>query len=101
MLLAEGTNSLNLTDEQFQVIVNKSVAVVNEILQNINNEIMLGMCLFEVHRNIFTGWFYDRNEARFILYERQFLFTEYQFFWKKAIKYRTPSQKSILVADRQ
>jgi hypothetical protein len=55
VLLAEGTNSLNLTDEQFQVIINKSVAVVNKILQIINNEIMLGMCLFEVHRNIFTG----------------------------------------------
>jgi hypothetical protein len=43
--MAEGFNALNTTDEQFTMIVNESVAVVNKTLEIINNEITEGIAL--------------------------------------------------------
>jgi len=43
--VAEGVNALNTTDEQFTVIVNESVAVVDKTMEIINNETEKGMSL--------------------------------------------------------
>ncbi len=43
--MAEGVNELNTTDEQFTMIVNESVAVVNKTLEIINNETKKGISL--------------------------------------------------------
>jgi hypothetical protein len=43
--VAEGVNALNTTDEQFIVIVNESVGVVDQTMEIINNQTKKGISL--------------------------------------------------------
>lgn len=46
VFIAEGTNQLNLTDQQFQVISNKTIPVVNNMLNTVYNQTIDSMYIF-------------------------------------------------------
>ena len=61
MLVAEDTNALNLSDEQFQMFVNKSVSIINDILETTDNEALLSMCRFEFTIVFYRRMFHDET----------------------------------------
>ena len=47
VLVAEGINALNTTDEQFTMITNESVSVIDKVLKAIDTQTKQGMYQFK------------------------------------------------------
>lgn len=51
VLVAEGTNALNTTDEQFTMITNESVPVIDKILEAIDTQTKQGIYQFKAEKS--------------------------------------------------
>lgn len=70
VLIAEGINALNLTDEEFITMINDSVAVVNETSRAVTKQARQGTFLNEEIILIIAGIFEQHECEEFVFFVR-------------------------------